>query len=245
MATNKKIALITGVSREAGIGFGLAQKMAALDYQVIITARAVHQAEELAKKLTTPANSIIAEALDITNDESVKHVSEVIQARYGRLDILINNAGGILDYGIPTLQTDFEVTRQAFETNLFGAWRVIKYMHPLLKESSQPRIVNISSGAGSFTHPVFGLPNHPAILTSYGLSKLALNGLTVKLAKELAKDNILINAVNPGFVATAPGMEAMGARSVADSLDGIIWAASLPDNGPTGKFFEDKQELTW
>jgi NAD(P)-dependent dehydrogenase (short-subunit alcohol dehydrogenase family) len=158
---------------------------------------------------------------------------------------LINNAGGILDYGIPTLQTDFEVTRQAFETNLFGAWRVIKYMHPLLKESSQPRIVNISSGAGSFTHPVFGLPNHPAILTSYGLSKLALNGLTVKLAKELAKDNILINAVNPGFVATAPGMEAMGARSVADSLDGIIWAASLPDNGPTGKFFEDKQELTW
>jgi NAD(P)-dependent dehydrogenase (short-subunit alcohol dehydrogenase family) len=143
------------------------------------------------------------------------------------------------------LETPFEHVREAFETNLFGGWRVIKAMYPLLKKSTAPRIVNISSGAGSFSHPVFGMPVHPALLTSYGLSKLALNGLTVQIARQLRPEGILVNAVNPGFVATAEGMDKMGARSVADSVDAIIWAATLPEGGPTGKFFEDKQLIDW
>jgi NAD(P)-dependent dehydrogenase (short-subunit alcohol dehydrogenase family) len=245
MNTNKQIVLITGVGREEGIGFGLAKEMAARGFEVVITARHKEKAEALAKKASTTENSIIAESLDITNDESAAALAAFLKARFDRLDILINNAGGNLDYMVQPLDTDFEVTRQAFETNLFGAWRVVKYLHPLLKAGHHPRIVNISSGAGSFTHPIFGLSVHPALLTSYGLSKLALNGLTVQLARQLKADQILVNAVNPGFVATAEGMEQMGARSVADSVEGIIWAATLPDDGPSGAFFEDKQLLNW
>jgi len=150
-----------------------------------------------------------------------------------------------LDYMVQPLDTDFELTKQAFETNLFGAWRVTKHLHSLLKASKHPRVVNISSGAGSFTHPIFGMHVHPALLTYYGLSKLALNGLTVQIARQLKSDHILVNAVNPGFVATAEGMTAMGARTVEESVDGIIWVATLPDNGATGCFFEDKKTLSW
>jgi NAD(P)-dependent dehydrogenase (short-subunit alcohol dehydrogenase family) len=146
---------------------------------------------------------------------------------------------------VQPLDTDFSTVKEALETNLFGTWRVIKEMYPLLKQSRHPRVVNITSGAGSFGHPVFGLHVHPALLTSYALSKLALNGLTVQLARQFKPENILINAVNPGFVATAEGMESMGARPVAQSVDGVIWAATLPDDGPTGCFFEDKKEISW
>jgi NAD(P)-dependent dehydrogenase (short-subunit alcohol dehydrogenase family) len=245
MKQSKTIVLITGVSREEGIGFGLAKAMAAKNFEVIIAARDLHKAETLAKKASLPGNAIVAEAIDITNEESVKNAASFIQSRYGRLDVLINNAGAHLDYMVQPLDTDFELTRQAFETNLFGTWRVIKYMYPLLKQSEHPRIVNISSGAGSFTHPVFGMAVHPALLTSYGLSKLALNGLTVQMARQLKADKILVNALNPGFVATAEGMDKMGARSVAESVDGIIWAATLTDDGPTGQFFEDGKPLSW
>ena len=245
MDNTKLIALITGVSREEGIGFGLARKMSELGFEVIITARNKLKSERLAKKISSDSNKVTAEEVDICNDESVNSLAHFMSLKFGRLDVLVNNAGGVLDYGIRALDTDFNTTREAFETNLFGAWRMIKALYPLLKKGKRPRIVNVSSGAGSFTHELFGLPHHPAILTSYGLSKLALNGLTVKLAKELLQDNILINSINPGLVATSPGMEKMGARSVSDSVAGIIWAATLPEDGPTGKFFEDKQQLTW
>lgn len=245
MKQNKLVVLITGVSRAEGIGFGLAKAMAAKGFEVIITARDLRKAEELAKKASLADNPVAAEAMDITNEESVKAAAAFIQSRFARLDILINNAGAHLDYMVQPLATDFDTTKAAFETNLFGTWRVVKNMHALLKLSEHPRIVNISSGAGSFAHPIFGMPVHPAWLTSYGLSKLALNGLTVQLARQLREDHILVNAVNPGFVATAEGMDKMGARSVADSVDGIIWAATLPDNGPTGGFFEDGKPISW
>jgi NAD(P)-dependent dehydrogenase (short-subunit alcohol dehydrogenase family) len=245
METNKTIVLITGVSREEGIGFGLAKAMAAKSFEVIIAARDIEKAEALTNKISTEENKIHAEELDITNEKCVKKLAINIERKFGRLDVLINNAGGHLDYMVQPLDTDFSNVKEALETNLFGTWRMIKEMLPLLKQSKHPRIVNITSGAGSFGHPVFGLGVHPALLTSYGISKLTLNGLTVQLARQLKPEGILINAVNPGFVATAEGMEAMGARTVAASVDGIIWAANLPDDGPTGYFFEDKKVIPW
>ena len=242
---SKPIVLITGAGREEGIGFGLAKEMAARGFEVIMTAREIRKAEGLAKKIATEKNGVTAAQLDITDEESVKNIAQFIKTRFGKLDILINNAGGHLDYMVQPLDTDFTVTQEALNTNLFGSWRVIKHVYTLLKESPHPRVVNISSGAGSFSHPVFGLHAHPALLTSYGLSKLALNGLTVQLARQLKAEKILVNAVNPGLVATAPGMEAMGARPVAAAMDGIIWAATLPDDGPTGSFFEDKKLIPW
>lgn len=245
MDSGKTIVLITGVSRKEGIGFGLAQTLAAKGFSVIITARQRSKAEELAVSLSTAGSTVLAEELDITKSESAAALTAFVKARFQRLDVLINNAGAGLDFGVQPLETDFQFTKDALEVNLFGAWRMIKHFLPLLKESTHPRIVNISSGAGSFNDPVFGLGVHPAMMTSYGISKLALNGLTVKLARQLKEDGILINAVCPGFVATSAGMEAMGARSVKDSVEGIVWAATLPDNGPTGGFFRDKKPLVW
>lgn len=245
MDKRKPIVLITGVSREEGIGFGIAKGMLDAGFTVVITARQREKAEALSKKLSTNGQEVISAALDITDEESVRQMAAFIEGRFQRLDVLINNAGAVLDFGMHPLETDFTVTKVAFETNLFGAWRMVKHFHALLKKSDHPRIVNISSGAGSFQDPIFGLGVHPAVVTSYGLSKLALNGLTVKLARQFKDDGILINAVCPGFVATAPGMTDMGARPVIEAVPGIVWAATLPDDGPNGGFFRDQQVLAW
>jgi NAD(P)-dependent dehydrogenase (short-subunit alcohol dehydrogenase family) len=115
---------------------------------------------------------------------------------------------------------------------------------PLLEKSDNPSVVNVSSGAGSFGDPDFGLIAKGDI-TAYGISKLALNGLTVKLAAELKGRGIKINAVCPGFTATYPGTEEWGARPVAEGAGGIVWAATLAKNGPTGGFFRDGKILPW
>jgi len=245
MATEKKIVLITGVSRREGLGFGLAKAFLENGFDVLVTARKREAAEVLADELSEEGSTILAEALDITSQESVEALATFVEKRYQRLDVLVNNAGAGMDYMVQPLDTDFESTRAAFETNLFGAWRMVKAFVPLLRKSDHPRIVNVSSGAGSYGDPVFGLGVHPAIYTSYGLSKLALNGLTVKLHRQLNPEGILVNSVCPGFVATAPGLEDMGARPVADAAPGVVWAATLQDGGPSGGFFRDGKPLAW
>jgi NAD(P)-dependent dehydrogenase (short-subunit alcohol dehydrogenase family) len=159
--------------------------------------------------------------------------------------VLVNNEGAFFDQGNQPLSTDFQFASEAFDTNLFGTWRMIKAFVPLLKNSEAGRIVNVSSGAGSFSDPVFGLPHHQGIVPVYSLTKLALNGLTVKLARELQDTNITINSVCPGFVATYPGTEQWGARPVNEGVKGIVWAATLPQDGPSGGFFRDGQPLGW
>lgn len=242
---NNSIVLVTGVSREAGIGFGLAGALFEQGHTVILTARNLDKAEARAAGISEDRDKLVPVQLDITSEESVGALFRLVKERFGRLDVLINNAGAGLDFGVHPIETDFDTTRQIFETNLFGAWRMVKHFLPLLKESTHPRIVNVSSGAGSFGDPVFGLGVHPAIVTSYGLSKLALNGLTVKLARQLGPEGILVNAVCPGFVATAPGMTEMGARPVREAVPGILWAANLPDDGPNGGFFRDQEPLAF
>ncbi|MEO1487215.1 MAG: SDR family NAD(P)-dependent oxidoreductase [Bacteroidota bacterium] len=247
MKSNRKIALVTGVSREEGIGFGISRELASQGFDVIITARNKSAAEELSKKISTDGNLVIAEGLDITNEKSVSDLAEFVKERFQRLDILINNAGAGFDFGVHPLETEFNVTKDILDINLFGAWRMVKSFYPLLQQSEQSRIVNISSGAGSFGDPIFGLGVHPSVVTSYGISKLALNGLTVKLARQFneAGDKIKVNSICPGFVATYEGTAEMGARPVSEAVDGILWAATLPDDGPTGGFFRDKEPLSW
>lgn len=122
---------------------------------------------------------------------------------------------------------------------------MIKAFKPLLIKSRNPRIVNVSSGAGSFSDEVFGMAVNPGGVPAYGISKLALNGLTIKCAREFTADSIKINSVCPGFVATYPGTENWGARPVSEGAAGIVWAASLPADGPTGQFFRDGKVIPW
>lgn len=235
-----KIAIITGVSREMGLGYETARQLKELGFNVIITARDFDKVSELAEKI-----GVAARQLDITSDQSVNQLAKDIETEFGKLDVLINNAGAYFDQGGQVLNAEIQFIKDALDTNLLGAWRMVKAFQTLLQKSESGRIVNVSSGAGSFTDPIFGLENHQGNVPVYAITKLALNGLTVKLARELKDTKIKVNSVCPGFVATYPGTEQWGARPVSEGAKGIIWAATLADNSPSGKFFRDGELLNW
>jgi NAD(P)-dependent dehydrogenase (short-subunit alcohol dehydrogenase family) len=152
------------------------------------------------------------------------------------VDVLANNAAILYDTWQTAARADLDEVRAAFETNALGAWRLVQALLPQLRASGEGRIVNVSSGAGSLE----GIgPGEPA----YRVSKAALNALTKMLAVELRRDGILVNAVCPGWVATDMG--GAGGRPVEDGAAGIVWAATLPDDGPTGGFFRDGRPIPW
>lgn len=235
-----KVALITGVSRETGLGYETARQLSGLGYYVIITARDVYQA----KLLAGPAH-LQAEQLDVTDPASIDSLLSIIENDYEKIDVLINNAGAYYDQGHHAMQTEPAFVHQAFDINLLGAWRMIRAFTPLLLKSNSPRIVNVSSGAGSFHDPAFGITAQPGAVPVYSMTKAALNALTIHMAKELEDTPIKINAVCPGFTATYEGTEAYGARPVSDGAKSIVWAATLPDDGPSGGFYRDGQQIDW
>ena len=176
---------------------------------------------------------------------SVVAAATTIRDSYGRLDVLINNAAAYADWAETATAADLSQSRAVMDINLYGAWRMIQVMLPLLRATDHPRIVNIASGAGSHGDQRYGLGTRRGAAASYGVSKAALLALTAIVAAELDDTLVLVNAVDPGLTATWPGAEAMGARPVADSVPGIVWAATLPDNGPRGGFFRDEQPHPW
>lgn len=234
------LALVTGVSRKTGLGLETARQLSRLGLKVIITSRS------LQNRLQFPSgNNFIVKQLDVADDNSVQALAKSVEKEFGKLDVLINNAGAYFDQDGNSLAPDISFIKDAFDTNLLGAWRMVKAFMPLLEKSEHGRIVNVSSGAGSFSDPVFGLAVHAGKVPVYALTKLALNGLTVKLAVDLANTKIKVNSVCPGFVATYAGTEAWGARPVSEGAKGIVWAATLSDDGPSGKFFRDGKEIPW
>ena len=149
---------------------------------------------------------------------------------------MVNNAAILYDTWQRGVDADLDEVREAFETNVLGAWRVVQAALPLLRESRRGRIVNVSSGAGALTDMGGGTP-------AYRTSKAALNALTRVLAAELRADHILVNAICPGWVATDMG--GAGGRPVSDGAAGIVWSVELPDDGPTSGFFRDGRPIDW
>jgi NAD(P)-dependent dehydrogenase (short-subunit alcohol dehydrogenase family) len=237
------ITLITGVGREQGLGYETARQLAQQGDHVIVTARTPGQAEQLAQQLRTEGLPASALQLDVRDEHSVARLVTQVEQQFGRLDVLINNAA-VMDLNEP-LPMDVASAGQQFDTNVLGPWRVANSLLPLLRRSAQPRIVNVSSGMGAFSDPAFGLQSTLPRISTYALTKLALNGLTIKLARDFAPDRILVNAVCPDFTATYPGFAEQGARPVADGARSIVWAATLPADGPSGGFFRDGQALGW
>jgi NAD(P)-dependent dehydrogenase (short-subunit alcohol dehydrogenase family) len=233
------IALVTGASRAEGLGFETCKQLKHIGCTVLLTARAAAKAKAHADAL-----GIDSLALDVTSDASVAAAAKAVEQRYGRLDILINNASGDFDPRSPTQATPVKEGEAALGVNLFGPWRTIPAFEPLLLKSAHPRIVNISSEASSFGAP-FGMAKRGKNLLAYSVSKAALNALTVKFAAAYAGTPIIINAVCPGWIATYPGTADMGARPVADGAKGVVWAATLPDDGPRGGLFRDGKPLAW
>jgi NAD(P)-dependent dehydrogenase (short-subunit alcohol dehydrogenase family) len=226
-----KVALVTGGNR--GIGLETARQLAELGLIVLIGVRDLAKGEAAAKRLGGKVEAI---ALDVAAPEAAARAAAEVERRFGRLDILVNNAAIHYDPSARALRPDWTVIREAFETNVFGAWRVAAAFAPLLAASGRGRLVNVSSEGGSLASMGAGAP-------AYSTSKATLNALTRILAAELRGAGVLVNSICPGWVAT--GMGGPGGRPVAQGAAGIVWAATLPDDGPTGGFFRDGKRLPW
>lgn len=238
------ICLVTGSTR--GLGRAVAEALAATGATVLVSARSAAAAITAASELQAAGDvQAIAEALDVADRASVDGAAADVEARFGRLDVLVNNAAAYVDWNETGSTADLAVSKAVMATNLYGAWNMIQAFLPLIRRSDHPRIVNIASGAGSHGDRQFGLTARRGAAASYGVSKAALNALTATLAAEFAGTPVIINAVDPNLTATWPGAESMGARPVADSVGGIIWAATLPDDGPRGGFFRDAEPHPW
>jgi NAD(P)-dependent dehydrogenase (short-subunit alcohol dehydrogenase family) len=223
------VSLVTGASR--GIGREVCRQLVSRGHAVLLTARNAEAAAGAARAVgATPL------CLDVTDPASVAEAAAAVKDRYGKLDVLVNNAAITYDTWQRAITAGLGVVRQAAETNLYGPWLMVQRFLPLLRGSDHPRIVNVSSEAGSLTNMGGGTP-------AYTASKAALNALTRMLAAELRAEHILVNAVCPGWVATDMG--GPGGRAVAEGAASVVWAAVLPDSGPTGGFFRDGHPLPW
>jgi NAD(P)-dependent dehydrogenase (short-subunit alcohol dehydrogenase family) len=159
--------------------------------------------------------------------------------------VLVSNAAAYADWGETATGADLAASRAVMDVNLYGTWGMIQAFLPLLRRSEHPRIVIVASGAGSHGDTQYGLTARHGAAASYGISKAAVLALTATLAAELDGTPVIVNAVDPGLTATWPGAEAMGARPVSASVPGIIWAATVPDDGPRGGFFRDGRPHPW
>ncbi len=235
MTTAPPIALVTGANR--GLGFAVAGQLATRGMTVLLGSRDIEAGTVAAKQLGL--DNVHPRQLDVTDPVSIAALRDRIADEYGRLDVLVNNAG---IFGSADVDGDLAEIRGTFEVNLFGAWQTTVALEPLLRASGHGRVVNVSSGVGSFGE---GLTDPRPVPAAYPVSKAALNALTVRLAIAYRHSDVLVNAACPGFIATFPGAEQLGARPVADGAASIVWAATLPDDGPTGGLFRDGQPLPW
>ena len=238
-----RVALVTGANK--GIGFAIAAGLGRLGITVLVGARDEARGAEAVSRLRDDGVDAQLLTLDITDDASVCHAAREVEERVGRLDILVNNAAIKLEVApSPPSACSLATVRETFETNVFGSIRVLLAMLPLLRRSDAPRIVNVSSGLGSLTlASTEGTKYRERPLLSYNPSKAALNSATVQFANELRGTAFKINVADPGYTNT--DMTGSGERSADDGAAIVIRLATLPVDGPTGKFFDERGELPW
>jgi NAD(P)-dependent dehydrogenase (short-subunit alcohol dehydrogenase family) len=232
MIENRRVALVSGGNR--GIGLEICRQLTARGIAVILGSRNEEKGKEAAEKLS---GNVVVHQLDMADEESVVRLEPFVEEEFGRLDILVNNAGISNDQGQRGADADLDLVREALEANLFGAWRLCEMAIPLMQRHGYGRIVNVSSGMGALEDMGGGSPG-------YRISKTALNALTRILASELRGSGILVNSVCPGWVQTDMG-GSRAPRPIEDGADTPVWAATLPNNGPTGGFFRDRRPIPW
>ena len=234
---DKRVALVTGGNR--GIGLEIGRQLSRLGHRVVLTGRDARRADEAARSLDGWASGDAAGVrMDVTDDESVRAAFEQAVKLFGTVDVLVNNAGIAIDGPEHRASApDLSRVRETLETNLFGAWRCAAEAVPLMRARGYGRIVNLSSTMASIE--LTESPSSPA----YRASKAGLNMLTRVLAAELHTDGILVNAASPGYTRTDMSPDAD--RPVEQGADTPVWLATLPDDGPTGGFFYERETLVW
>ena len=236
--TQTKIAVVTGAYR--GLGLETARQLAQQGYRVVLTARREAEGSAAAERLTANGHDVRFQRLDVTAPASAHALRDYLQTEFGRIDVLVNNAGIFPDPSPASaassiFEADLETIRVAMETNTFAAIQLCQLLIPLMQGNG--RVVNVSSGMGQLSDMNGGCPG-------YRLSKVALNAVTRIFADELKGTGVKVNSVCPGWVQTDMG-GANAPLSVEEGAKGIVWAATLPDDGPSGGFFRDGEPIPW
>ena len=233
--TKKITAIVTGANR--GIGLETCRQLVRLDYRVILTSRMEAEGLKALESLQNNGGEILYHQLDVTNQESVLRLRDFVANRFSAAEVLVNNAAILPDQSGRILQVDVSKFRASLDTNTLGPLMLCQAFIPMMRKQNYGRVVNVSSGAGLIKNMLNDMP-------AYRLSKIALNGLTLMLAKSVEGSNVLVNAVSPGWVRSdmgGPNAE----RSLEQGADGIVWLGTLPDGGPSGGFFQDRKSIPW
>src|SRR6266700_7443135 len=238
MAKEKRIALVTGANK--GICFEVARDLARKGFHVFLGARDTEAGEAAAEKLRKEGEEDYGEItflkIDVSKPDSIRRAAEEFSKTSDRLDVLVNNAGILLDDDKEVLTITPEIFETTMRTNTLGALLVSQALVAFLKKSDTPRIVNVSSGGGQLTDGADGWA--PA----YCISKTALNGVTSQLAAALPK--FAMNSVCPGWVRTDMG-GSNATRSVAEGASGIVWLTAGASQSQISKFFRDRKVIPW
>ena len=229
-----KTALITGANK--GIGHEVARQLAAEGFHVFVGARNAKAGGKAAKEIAKQSGKATFLEIDVADNDSVTTAAHEFSNAEDHLDVLVNNAGIVVDGDDAILEISDELLRETLETNALGALRVTRAFTTLLRKSKSPRVINVSSGSGQLSGGADGWA--PA----YSISKTALNGVTVQLASALPK--FAVNSVCPGWVRTDMGGDD-ASRSVEEGADTIVWLATEAPQDLTGKFLRDRKEIQW
>ncbi|MGK7377677.1 SDR family oxidoreductase [Planococcus sp. 1R117A] len=235
MSHSKQVALVTGANR--GIGYELVKQLAVNGFKVILTSRDAEKGQKAAQILQESKLDVSFAVMDVEDKESIRQAANAINEQYGRLDVLINNAGVYLDEHEKLLTMDPGILEKTMATNFFGAYYVMHSFLPLMEKQGYGRIINISSGYGELRE--MAVPG----VGAYKLSKLALNGLTQLAAAEI-KGDIKVNAACPGWVSTDMGGPS-APRTPKQAAASIHWLATIGSDGPNGGFFRNGRQIDW
>lgn len=238
----QKLAVVTGAAR--GLGLSVARELATAGCLVLMVGRTAESIEDAARSLQALGRNVLPHVADVTDASAVAALAARLRREFGRADILVNNAGVLLEprgfaapEGASVLAVDPEVVAATFACNALAPLRLIQAIAPLMRDNGWGRIVNVSSGMGQLADMGGSWPG-------YRMSKAALNALTRLTARELEGSGIKVNAVCPGWCRTEMGGQD-ATRSADEGAQGIVWAAQLPDEGPSGGFFRDGKAIDW
>jgi len=240
---NKRIALVTGANK--GIGYETARQLANQGLTVLLGARDAQRGQDAAAKLQGEGLDVQFLQLDVNDPATYQTARRFIEDNFGKLDVLVNNAGIALDLAQKPSEVDGQTLRKTFDVNFFGTIAITQTLLPLIRKSDAGRIVNVSSGLGSLTqHSDPSWEFYSVKLLAYNASKTALNAFTVMLAHELKDTSIKVNSADPGFTATDLNGH-RGYKTVEQGASVITQLATLPADGATGSYFDDQGVLPW